>query len=118
MEAVLYVAGDGALALVPSCFKPCQDLEKVHGRFRACGRITVDDVMHTRLWRRVLADFDHAGYAMLDSSEAESLFGAAGFWGFSDRRQAPREVQFSYAQLQQRMVRWSRLATDDAETSA
>jgi hypothetical protein len=27
-------------------------------------------------------------------------------------------VQLSYKQLRQRLVRWSRLATDDAETSA
>ena len=117
VEAVLYAARDGALALVPSCFKPCQELEHLHGRFRACGRITVDDVTHKPLWRRILSDFDHNGYAMLKPLEADSLFGAEGFWGFSDRRESPREVQLSYAQLRQRIVRWSRLA-DGAETSA
>src|SRR3954468_3331186 len=64
MEAVLYAARDGALALLPDCFKPCRELEEVHGRFRACGRICVDDVMHRPLWRRILADFDRCGYAV------------------------------------------------------
>jgi hypothetical protein len=118
MEAVLYAARDGALALLPDCFKPCQELEQVHGRFRACGRICVDDVMHRPLWRRIQADFERCGYAVLSPRDAESLFGAEGFWGFSDRREAPREVQLSYAQIRQRLVRWSRLATDDAESSA
>ena len=118
VEAVLYAARDGALALVPNCFKPCQELEQSHGRFRPCGRITVDDATRKPLWQRVLSDFDHNGYAMLSSREADSLFGAEGFWGFSDRRESPREVQLSYAQLRQRMIHWSRLATDDAETSA
>jgi len=118
MEAVLYAARDGALALLPGCFKPCRDLEQAHGAFRACGRIAVDDVAHRPLWRRILADFDRCGYSLLNARDADSLFGAEGFWGFSDRREFPREEQLSYKQLRQRLVRWSRLATDDAETSA
>jgi len=118
MEAVLYAARDGALALVPGCFKPSRDLEQAHGAFRACGRIAVDDVTRRPLWRRILADFDRCGYALLSAGDADGLFGAEGFWGFSDRREFPREEQLSYKQLRQRLVRWSRMATDDAETSA
>lgn len=118
MQAVLYAARDGALALVPDCFKPCKDLEQAHGRFRACGRISVDDVTCRPLWRRIVQDFDRLGYAMLSARDADSLFGTEGFWGFSDRREIPREVQLSYAQLRQRLVRWSRLTSDEAETSA
>ena len=93
MEAVLYAARDGALALLPGCFKPCRDLEQSHGAFRACGRIEVDDVVHRPLWRRILADFDRCGYALLNAEDADNLFGSEGFWGFSDRREFPREEQ-------------------------
>ena len=118
MEAVLYAARDGAQALVPGCFQPSHDLEVAHGAFRACGRIAMADVGRRPLWSRIQADFDRCGYALLSPREADSLFGAEGFWGFSDRRGVPREVHLSYKQLRQQLVRWSRLATDEAETSA
>jgi hypothetical protein len=118
MEAVLYAARDGSLALVPGCFQPSRELEVAHGAFQACGRIAVADIVRRPLWRRILADFDRCGYALLSPGEADRLFGAEGFWGFSDRREVRREVQLSYKQVRQRLVRWSRLATDEAETGA
>ena len=114
MEAVLYAAANGVLVLVPACFQPSQELEHAHGRFQACGRLVVEDTHGTALWRRILSDFDGHGYALLEPAEADRLFGSEAFWGFSDRRRAPREVQMSYAQLRQRIIRWSRLTQDEA----
>jgi hypothetical protein len=112
MEAVLYAATTGALVLVPNCFKPPGELEQVHGRFRVCGRISVEQV-ETPLWRRILSNFDEAGYALLGAADADRLFGAEALWGFSDRRGAPREVKLSIAQVRQRMIRWTPVVPSD-----
>lgn len=112
MEAVLYASTNGALVLVPNCFKPPQDLEQVHGRFRVCGRISVEEI-DTPLWRRILSDFDGCGYALLGPGDADRLFGAQALWGFSDRRGAPREVKLSYAQIRQRVIRWTPVVPSD-----
>jgi hypothetical protein len=117
MEAVLYAAANGVLVLVPACFRPCQALEQAHGHLQACGRTVVGDAPGTPLWRRILSDFDRCGYALIGTADADQLFGSEAFWGFSDRRRTPREVQMSYAQLRQRMVQWSRLAPGEATTA-
>ena len=117
MEAVLYAAANGVLVVVPGCFRPSQELVQAHGQFQACGRILVEDTPGTALWRRILAGFDARGYALLEPAEADRLFGSGAFWGFSDRRRAPREVQMSYAQLRQRIIRWSRLTASEATTA-
>jgi hypothetical protein len=112
MEAVLYAADTGVLVLVPNCFKPPGDLEEIHGRFRVCGRISVEEV-DTPLWRRILSDFDGCGYALLGAGDADRLFGAEALWGFSDRRGTPREMKLSFAQVRQRMIRWSPVVAQD-----
>jgi len=119
MEAVLYAAPAGALVLVPSCFQPCQELERSMGQLRACGRLTIDelaiqDPRRDPLWGRVLTDFDDAGYALLGGDDAERLFGSEAFRAFSDRRKFPREVRMTYAQLRQHIVQWSRKASEEA----
>jgi hypothetical protein len=106
MEAILYAATTGVLVLVPNCFKPPRELEQAHGRFRVCGRISVENV-ETPLWRRILSDFDGGGFALLGPRDADRLFGAEALWGFSDRRGAPREMKLSIAQVRQRMIRWT-----------
>lgn len=113
MEAVLYAAATGTLILVPNCFKPCKELEQAHGKFRVCGRVSVED-LDSPLWRRILSDFEGQGYAVLGAGDADRLFGAEALWGFSDRRGAPREVKLSYAQVRQRMIRWTRVGADEA----
>ena len=80
MEAVLYAASSGSLILVPDCFKPPRDLEHAQGRFRVCGRISVQNV-DTPLWRRILVDFEGCGYAALAPCDADRLFGAEALWG-------------------------------------
>jgi hypothetical protein len=117
MEAVLYAATTGALVLVPDCFKPSRDMEQAHGRFRVCGRISIEH-LDSPLWRRILADFENAGHAVLGPADADRLFGAEALWGFSDRRSTPREMKMSYAQVRQRVIRWTRVREDEPSAPA
>jgi hypothetical protein len=99
--------------LVPGCFQPSQELERLLGHLRACGRTHIDEPVQDPRWVRVLADFDDHAYALLGADDADLLFGSEAFRAFSDRRRFPREVRMSYAQLRQHIVRWSRMAPEE-----
>ena len=91
MEAVLYAAPGGSFILMPDSILPGGRLTQAHGPFVPCGRIALGDIDTTPLGRRVRADFDRYGHALLAAREADRLFGADALWGFSDRRNAPRQ---------------------------
>jgi hypothetical protein len=90
LEAVLYAAPGGSFILMPDSTVPGATLTQAHGPFVPCGRIALGDIDTTPLGRRIRADFDRYGHALLAAREADRLFGADALWGFSDRRTAPR----------------------------
>lgn len=93
LEAVLYAAPGGSFMLMPDSTLPSGRLAQAHGPFVPCGRIALGDIDTTPLGRRIRADFDRYGHALLSAREADRLFGADALWGFSDRRTAPRQHQ-------------------------
>lgn len=93
MEAVLYASNDGTLVLVPACFEPSSDLVRAHGRFRCCGRVHIADPSCPVLCSRIAADFDQSSFSLLDSQDAEALFGPGMPPISGDRRHQPRDVQ-------------------------
>jgi hypothetical protein len=93
MVAVLYASQGGTLVLVPECFEPSNGLVHAYGRFRRCGRVHLLEQSATGLCERISADFDQNSYSLLDSRDAEALFGPGMPHISGDRRHQSREVQ-------------------------
>jgi hypothetical protein len=120
MDALLFSSDSGALVLVPPCFEPSQALERLHGRFKQCCRMSIDNRKCKRLRTKITAEFDRCGYAMLEKTDVEQLFNASSLWGFSDRRRNTREAELSYAIFKRRYMQSDQLvhaSTDFEPTS-
>lgn len=71
----VYARVDGAFVLVPECFLPSHEAERLHGRLRPCGSIEADDAPAVPPWQAVIAALDAQAFAVLTREEGLQLFG-------------------------------------------
>lgn len=71
----MLVPDDNGYVLVPECFLPSSECDHLHGPLFACGRMTITDDSSGERWQQVMADIDQRGFALIDTDQAERLFG-------------------------------------------
>ena len=80
MKIALYLSKnvflpEGGYVLVPGCFLPSIECERLYGPLLACGQMTISDDQGEGRWQPIIADIDRNNFALIDTTKAEHLFG-------------------------------------------
>lgn len=73
MEIIIYKAKANVLVLVPSCFLPSQEAERIHGPLQRHGRALVSDANPSKRWQAIAVEIERQAYAIITRAEAEHI---------------------------------------------
>lgn len=66
---------EGGYVFVPDCFLPPIECEHLYGPLLACGHMTIPHDQADGRWQRIIADIDRNSFALIETADAETLFG-------------------------------------------